>query len=181
VNLVAGFKLTKVLLITSALLVSCSSQSDELTSLKTEVAQLRTEVNDLKQKVGAFNLTAEQASILQTMLQELVEAKQRQETAESEAKALQTASANIYKIAIAISYDSPNPNNASIASTIQEACNQSGGISSITVNGSKYDYGWNSIDAIRDACTVSATGNSDFEVVVTGKSGLRSVNGGTPY
>ncbi len=98
-------------------------------------------------------------------------------------KAIQTHSANIYKVANAILAEDANINTTTLAATLQSLCSTP--INQINLSsGVSYNYGWIAIPQTLASCSIIATTNgSDFIVIVTGNAGAgntASRNGQTP-
>ncbi len=100
-------------------------------------------------------------------------------------RSVQTHSANVYKTAEAIRSEDSSLDLNSIAATLNSICS-SPNITSITVSGLNFDYGWTSVpNAVLETggnCNVSVVG-TEFQVTVQGGSSAlsaSSLNGKNP-
>ena len=100
-------------------------------------------------------------------------------------RAVQSHSSTVYKAAAAIQAENPALSVAGIAAAANFT-NCATPTSTITVGGTTYRYGWNSVPApvteTGGSCTVTANGN-DFSVLVRGgpsADNVSSLNGGQP-
>jgi type IV pilus assembly protein PilA len=101
-------------------------------------------------------------------------------------RALQVHSGNVYKAAEAIRSENPSLSIPSIATAIDAVCRSSTSISSVSVSGIIYRYGWSATPGTvleaGGSCSVTAV-NNEFSVLVQGGSSAQSassLNGGIP-
>ena len=101
-------------------------------------------------------------------------------------KAIQTVSANVYKVASAIFSEDQTLLIADVATAVQAACSDTAGVPQSTgitvIAGKNFKYGFSKPPSAFASCTVAAAGQ-DFTVTVTGNAqadSQRSINGDTP-
>jgi hypothetical protein len=90
-------------------------------------------------------------------------------------RAVQSHSAVLYQVSIAILTQEPKLNEKEIALAVSKVCAQSK-VNSIVIQKKTFNYGWTSApQGIK--CRVEARGQGDFKVTVRGQDGLTSING----